>query len=123
MPERARTGSLRPTASPTNSPGWDTRIGRQTHDSIEDNASLTPQRWRPIRLFDTDDGWRTIHYVVLPWWLLTLAFAVMPVVRWRSWRKARTHQSAGRCPNCGYDLRATPDRCPECGRPADAASG
>ena len=45
--------------------------------------------------------------------LLSLAFVslyVARVVKQRRW--ARAHQL---CRNCGYDLRATPDRCPECG--------
>ena len=44
------------------------------------------------------------------------ATAILPVVSIGrfAWRRRRTRH-AGTCPECGYDLRATPGRCPECG--------
>jgi hypothetical protein len=51
--------------------------------------------------------------VKFPLWLPGFAFGLLPVgwlIRQLQWRRR-----AGRCPACGYDLRATPDRCPECG--------
>jgi hypothetical protein len=42
--------------------------------------------------------------------LVLLSLCVLDVVMQRRRRRA-----AHLCQNCGYDLRATPDRCPECG--------
>jgi hypothetical protein len=49
----------------------------------------------------------------LPFWLLA-PMSIAGILRSRR-RKLPT---SGVCRNCGYDLRATPDRCPECGTSA-----
>jgi hypothetical protein len=53
--------------------------------------------------------------VTVPHWFVVLMTAV-PTVLWmrggvRRWRWGRH----GRCRDCGYDLRSSPERCPECG--------
>jgi hypothetical protein len=58
------------------------------------------------------------HFVAAPAWFLLLTTAILPASRYSSLRRQRRAQrllQSGRCPTCGYDLRATPDRCPECG--------
>ena len=45
--------------------------------------------------------------------LLTPVFVLYAVQR-RRLKRRRLHPET-RCPRCGYDCRATPERCPECG--------
>ena len=43
--------------------------------------------------------------------------------RRRRRRRRAADRAAGRCPGCGYDLRASPGRCPECGHLRAATDG
>ena len=58
---------------------------------------------------------------VAPYWLPIVLTAVLPAFWFfrEAWRIGlrRGRLRAGRCGNCGYDLRATRTRCPECGSP------
>ena len=48
---------------------------------------------------------------------IVLAVAgILYYVNYRQSRQRLIWQIAGRCVDCGYDLRASPVRCPECGR-------
>lgn len=60
------------------------------------------------------------HAIVMPIWCFVLASAVAPANRFRRWHRKRKRRDAGLCPECGYDLRATPDLCPECGTAPEA---
>jgi len=81
--------------------------------SLTRGLAQYPSRSKYIqpRLTDTGLYWE----ISIPLWLpISFAAALPAWVGARSWTQSR-RKSAGRCPTCGYDLRATPERCPECG--------
>ena len=57
--------------------------------------------------------------VRLPHWMALVAFGALPLshaaLALRRRMRRRRLAARRRCPDCGYDLRATPGRCPECG--------
>jgi hypothetical protein len=47
--------------------------------------------------------------------LLTGLFLLLPSISTVMYTRRYQRKRRGLCAECGYDLRATPDRCPECG--------
>jgi hypothetical protein len=66
-----------------------------TGPSLYGGAVTTAARWR----------------VAFPLWFIAILFSLLPL----RWIMRTRPPKIGSCPNCRYDLRATPDRCPECG--------
>jgi hypothetical protein len=73
-----------------------------------------------VRTNRVNPSYRTVRF---PDWFLVVTFSVLPAIALARARRRTTRGNRGLCPNCGYDLRATPDRCPECGSvPAESAA-
>ena len=59
-----------------------------------------------------------VSYGALLFWLAVLPGAwLFHAIRGRNVQRRRL--KGGRCPQCGYDLRGSPERCPECGHVPD----
>jgi hypothetical protein len=71
-------------------------------------GSVPPRRVFGGNLF----GERTVE---VPHWFPACGFAAALCIAYLRQRRRWQQVRSGVCPDCGYDLRATPQRCPECG--------
>jgi hypothetical protein len=79
-----------------------------------------PTFWNRLGLFAAHrrrNNWFETTLTV-PYWATCILLAVLPAKRLRRRLIRLAAIRRGRCPICGYDLRASPDRCPECGEAA-----
>jgi hypothetical protein len=56
-------------------------------------------------------------FFAIPHWAVALPLAAGAAWGWWASRRRRRREQAGRCLQCGYDLRSSTDLCPECGTP------
>lgn len=63
----------------------------------------------------------TWYNFAVPFWPFVCLLALLPAVWFRRITRRSKRRRSGYCSECGYDLRATPDRCPECGKAVEQA--
>jgi len=74
------------------------------------------REWLGFTLLSGDFSNVTYRAVLVPYPYLVIPVAALALWAVRAARVAKQRSRERRCPDCGYDLRASPQRCPECGR-------
>jgi hypothetical protein len=67
------------------------------------------------RTLEDSPAFINMYILVLPMWSLFVPLIVAPSLWFGHRLRRRRRIASGRCPDCGYDLRASPGVCPECG--------
>ena len=77
---------------------------------------------RPLQFSNQSKPDRGAFELFVPFWFLTATFLAPPLSLAVRLIRARRRGRENRCPHCGYDLLATPERCPECGAVPDSTT-
>lgn len=93
----------------------------QTIHTVGSNATLFQNHLGPIVYSSLELSKFREYFVELPLWAIALVSSVLPAVIAVRWNSRRRRRVAGRCVECGYDLRASKNACPECGTSIPAA--
>jgi hypothetical protein len=95
---------------------WLAQMNRTSHSLVR--LGRFGMEWMRVKWPLPSQRADTHLVVAVPLWSLSALFLIFPLawdIGHRRRHRAICRVHAGRCPNCNYDLRATPDFCPECG--------